>query len=258
MKKKIVILLILVVFVAGLVRIIPKVTNRIKNAKIKARNMQIVEEIKEAQAKNEIKNSGFTGVAGSGGALDLPIPEQISVYLTVPFTPQSPYATEDGWDLHEESCEEAAVMQAWEYIQGTDAGIMDPAFSEKIILDMIDWQEENFGGHLDIYADKTKEFISGYYNYPADKISVYYDVDEELIKKLLSNGDPIIAPITGEILQNPYYPYPGYHMLTIIGYTDDNVITNDVGTWRGKDYSYSWDIFMTAMEDAGGDIVVIR
>ena len=78
------------------------------------------------------------------------------------------------------------------------------------------------------------------------------------IKNFVLRGHPVIVPIMGNILKNPYYPYPGYHMLTVIGFTEDKIITNDNGTRHGKNYPYDNEIFLEAMTAAGGDIVVIK
>lgn len=179
-----------------------------------------------------------------------------NAYLEVPFICQAPLQTEANWVYHEESCEEAAVLQAHYYIQNISDP--DPNESNRIILDMIEWQEKNLGEHKDLYANDLRDFIVGYYGYPLEDIEIIYDADITDIKKTVSAGYPVIVPIMGDILKNPYYPYPGYHMLTVIGYTPDKIITNDVGTRRGEDFSYSYDVFMNAVDAAGGDIVIIK
>jgi len=169
---------------------------------------------------------------------------------------QAPFQTEANWVYHEESCEEAALLQVNYYIKG----IKDPKAedSNATILDMIEWQKKNFGEHKDVYANDMKSLINGYYDYPLENIEIIYDATITDLKKAISAGYPVIVPIMGDTLKNPYYPYPGYHMLTIIGYTPDKIITNDVGTRRGKDFSYDYDIFMKALEAAGGDVVIIK
>ena len=47
-------------------------------------------------------------------------------------------------------------------------------------------------------------------------------------------------------------------MLIVIGYTEDKIITNDNGTRKGKDFSYDNDKFKQALDDAGGDIVILK
>jgi hypothetical protein len=179
-----------------------------------------------------------------------------NAYLEVPFVCQAPFQTEANWIYHEESCEEAALLQAHYYIEGIKEANKETANST--ILDMIKWQEGSFGEHKDLYANDMKIFIKGYYGYTDDDIEIIYDADVVDIKKTISMGYPVIVPIMGDILRNPYYPYPGYHMLTVIGYTPESIITNDVGTRRGKDFSYKYETFMNAMNAAGGDILYIK
>ena len=47
-------------------------------------------------------------------------------------------------------------------------------------------------------------------------------------------------------------------MLTVIGYTKKDIITNDNGTRRGANYKYKKDVFNAAMKDAGADIIIIK
>jgi hypothetical protein len=180
---------------------------------------------------------------------------QGSHYLEVPFICQAPLQTNDNWKFHEESCEEAAVLQSYLFL--TDQTMSKQQAHEEI-LKMIDWQMEHFGGHHDIYAAEVKEFINGYYNIPNEEIEVIYDSTLEDIKTHISQGYPVIVPIMGDVLQNPHYPHPGYHMLAAIGYTQDTIITNDNGTRKGADFSYKNQRFLDAMNAAGGDIVVIK
>ena len=123
---------------------------------------------------------------------------------------------------------------------------------------MIDWEKEYFGKHKDLYAKDMQKFIIGYFNkINSSQITVKQNASIDDIKKYLNEGHPVIVPITGDILNNPYYPYPGYHMLIAIGYTEDKIITNDNGTRRGASFSYDTEIFKKAMDDAGGDIIVL-
>jgi len=178
-----------------------------------------------------------------------------SSYLEVPFICQAPFETEENWKLHEESCEEAALLQA--YLYETDTTMTKLEANEKI-LDMINWQETNMGGHHDLYSDKFVEFALGYLHLDRSEIKVIKNAEISDIKREIASGHPVIVPITGEILKNPYYPYPGYHMLTVIGYTEDRIITNDNGTRRGKDFSYDIDVFEKAYKDAEGSIVILN
>jgi hypothetical protein len=253
------ILIIIIIILIAFRQITPKLIRYLERRQIVKENTSTMNSITEKNIirKNEIEES--TPSSDSEQESQIKIQKNIQLlskaYLEVQFICQAPLETEENWTYHEESCEEAALLQA--YLYETDQSITKEEANE-IILDMIDWQEENFGGHYDIYADKVKEFAMGYYGLQDTDIEIINDATLDDIKKLIVLGHPVIVPITGEILQNPYYPHPGYHMLIVIGYTEDKIITNDNGTRRGKDFSYDYDIFEEAMNDAGGDIVILE
>ena len=180
---------------------------------------------------------------------------QAKAYIEVPFICQAPLQTEKNWTLHEESCEEAAILQAYLYETGST---MTKAEANIEILDMIDWQNENLGGHFDLYADELKSFIVQYYGINENELIIIYDAKIEDIKEIISSGHPVVVPVTAKYLSNPYYPHPDYHMLTVIGYTEDRIITNDNGTRRGKDFSYTNEEFEKAMNDSGADILYFQ
>lgn len=178
-----------------------------------------------------------------------------TAYLEVEFICQAPFETEANWKYHEESCEEAALLQVYNFETGKTTTKEE---SNQIILDMIDWQKNFFGSHKDLYAEEMKNFISNYYKIAENKIIIVQNAEIQDIKKIITAGHPIIVPLTSEYLNNPYYPHPGYHMLVAIGYTDEKIITNDNGTRRGKDFSYQNEDFMKAMKDSGGDILYLN
>ena len=240
MSRKIKIIVITVtslLLIGGSIFVIPKAVNKFELIQVEKENKEI---IKIVQNKNITKT---------------PSAKKTSELLQVPFICQAPLQTEENWKYHEESCEEAAVLQAYLYETGQ---MMTKQQANEEILKMADWQIQNFGEHKDLYADDIKKFVSGYYNIPAEDIEVMYDTTLDNIKNFVLRGHPVIVPIMGNILKNPYYPYPGYHMLTVIGFTEDKIITNDNGTRHGKNYPYDNEIFLEAMTAAGGDIVVIK
>lgn len=249
--------IILGVVIGGAYIAYPKVMAYVERIQLDQENAEVMDKILTEQVlektveniKEEIENPVPL-------ELEEPVIILENAYLEVPFVCQAPLQTEANWVYHEESCEEAALLQVKYYLDGVKEVDVNKANEE--ILDMIAWQEKNFGSHHDIYANEMKDFIMGYYGIPDEDIEIIYDASIIDIKKAVSQGYPVIVPITGDLLRNPYYPYPGYHMLTVIGYTPDKVITNDVGTRRGANFSYDYDRFVKAMEDAGGDIVIIH
>lgn len=243
MKKTVIIIIFAIILVASGGYILqPKIKNYFTNQKINQDNKETMELIDEIIRNKPPANRIETELPASS-------------YLEVQFICQAPLETEANWVYHEESCEEAAVLMAYNFRENQTVTKEE---ANEIILDMIKWQEENLGSHHDLYADELKNFIIGYYGIPESDITIIYDASIEELKKQINMGHPVIVPITGEILKNPYYPYPGYHMLLAIGYTEDRIITNDNGTRRGKDFSYEISVFEAAMKDAGGDIVIIN
>lgn len=237
MKKLLITLIAIASILTAALYAAPKIKSQIDQHQIEQQNQEIVKEAKN----NALKTNKDA------------LPE--SAYLEVGFICQAPLQTSQNWILHEESCEEAALLQA--YLYETSQSVSKEE-ANTIILDMIEWQKENFAGHFDLHGEKMKEFISKYYNISEDEVEFIRHGEIEDIKRIVAEGHPAIIPVTGEILNNPYYPYPGYHMLTVIGYTKDKIITNDNGTKRGADFSYDTEIFNEAFQDAGGEIFVLH
>ncbi|MEK7673338.1 MAG: C39 family peptidase [Patescibacteria group bacterium] len=223
----------------------------IKN--IESENQNTVEEAKKTLQTPVTTAKVLKGNHILRGEPDKPISS--TGYLEVPFICQAPLETVENWKLHEESCEEAALLQAYLYITGKT---MTKQEANEEILKMINWQEQNFGEHYDIYADQVKEMAMKFYNLKETQLEIIENAQIDDIKKAINEGHPVVVPITGSILKNPYYPYPGYHMLVAIGYTSDKIITNDNGTRKGKDFSYDIAIFEAAMKDAGGEILILK
>lgn len=225
MRKSKILLLILLIIITGLFFAKEKIIGHYR--------IQELEKVNEATIESAKKESAS------------------SKYLEVQFICQAPLQTESNWTLHEESCEEAALLQAYNYEMGLNISKEE---ANEIILDMIEWQ----GDHRDLYNEEMKEFIMGYYKLSSEEVILIKNAEIKDIKEIVNDGHPVIVPITGEILKNPFYPYPGYHMLTVIGYTEDRIITNDNGTRRGADYSYDQEIFEQAFKDAGGSILYLK
>jgi hypothetical protein len=263
--KKSIFRIIIPILIGGLIGVsyiaYPKFTGYMHRMELEKQNKEILEQIKngnvaEKTAENiekDIPEDSKTEENTDTIEKEVVILE--NAYLEVPFVCQAPFQTEANWVYHEESCEEAALLQVHYYYEGVTQ--VDKQTAHNIIMDMISWQEKKFKAHIDLYAKDMKTFITEYYDYPEDRVQIIEDAEILDIKKAISQGYPVIVPIMGDLLKNPYYPYPGYHMLTVIGYSDTHIITNDVGTRRGKDFTYLYERFKKAMDGAGGDIIII-
>lgn len=174
------------------------------------------------------------------------IPESYLI-KNFPFQPQAPFAV---WDeLHDEACEEAAVIlvQWW---NENKSSILAQRMDEEI-LKMVDWQVKTWGAHKDLTVKETAELAQEFYGL---KLTPKYGIDIETIKKAVSKNQPVIVPTAGRLLGNPYYRQPGpiYHMLVIIGYEGRTIITQDIGTKRGEHYRYNEKILFNAIHDWNG------
>lgn len=176
------------------------------------------------------------------------LPETLN--LAVPFTSQAPNGN---WDQpYQDACEEASVAMVHYFFSKKS---FTPDSADKEILDMVAFEESRFGYGYDITAEETAKVIKSFYGYK--KVELITDPTPELIKSVLAKGLPIVVPVYGRALGNPYFTPPGptYHMLVIKGYTQDKFITNDPGTKRGADYLYPYGIMMNAIHDwNGGDV----
>lgn len=179
-------------------------------------------------------------------------------YIDVPWFCQAPHENADSWKVHKESCEEAALLMVLYHLVGRREVNRDKIHDQ--LVDMIDWQMQNWGIHKDLHADSVKMLATGYFGFADEEIQIIRNASEDTLKSLIAQGFPVIIPTAGRMLGNPYFTPPGpiYHMVVVTGYTPDRVITNDIGTKRGKDFSYSWKIFTAASRNESGDVIILR
>jgi hypothetical protein len=162
----------------------------------------------------------------------------------VPFVPQAPFAVWD--DLHNEACEEAAmiIVNSWFKDEDLNAHLMEQA-----ILNLVKWEQEN-GYTIDVTADETVKILNDYFKLKAEAVA---EVTIKRIKQEILAGQLIIIPAAGRLLGNPYYRRPGplYHMLVIRGYDESRgeFITNDPGTKRGEGFRYKYQTLINAIHD---------
>lgn len=166
--------------------------------------------------------------------------------LDVSFTSQAPFTV---WDFdHDNACEEAAILIVHYFWQKKE---LTPEIADKEILEMIEYQKKNWGGHFDLEAEETAKLAKEFYGY--ENIEIKYDISIEDIKKEIFAGNPVILPTAGRLLGNPYYRQPGplYHMLVAIGFDDGKgeMIVNDPGTKRGENFVYKYDVLEKAIHD---------
>jgi hypothetical protein len=115
---------------------------------------------------------------------------------------------------------------------------------------LIVW-EGTHGYPQDVTVQELGQIAEQYFGYRSRVIA---DPTVDDLKRLLTEGHPVIIPAAGRDLGNPYFSGEGpwYHMLVLTGYNEFFFVTNDVGTKRGEDYTYRFDVLMNAIHDWTG------
>jgi hypothetical protein len=172
-----------------------------------------------------------------------------TVYIdSVPFTPQAPLAN---WQdqRQQDGCEEASALMAVKWARGEK---LNKTESLKYITEISDYLLNKYGEYRDISATDTITWIfNDYFSY--DKVSLKKDITIDQIIYELNQGNLVLAPMNGQIMNNPYFtpPGPSRHMILIHGYDDENnlFITHDPGTKYGKNYQYDQESLFEAIRD---------
>lgn len=155
--------------------------------------------------------------------------------LSVPYTVQAPLVN---WNVHEESCEEAAALMYHYFLASSKLNIIPTQTADSEMRAMKNWQVKNYGREPDLNLTQLGEFMKGYYGY---RFRVTNSITADTIKKEIAAGNPVLVPVITHALGNPHYGRnPSYHILVIKGYDANGVITNDAGVKEGRNYYYAW------------------
>ncbi len=183
---------------------------------------------------------------GTPAPTPTPSPVQGAVNLGVQFFSQAPRGD---WSLPwQEACEEASSVLVATYWNGE---VLTTDTMEQHILAAVQWEKEHYGYYEHTTARQTADMMKALYGFK--DVRVEYDIGIARIAEHLRAGRPVIVPLAGRLLGNPYYTQPGpaYHMLVVKGITaGGDIITNDVGTRHGHNLTYAPDVFLNAMHDA--------
>ncbi len=185
-----------------------------------------------------------TNASPAAAVVDSPTPSPpAGAVLPVPYTVQAPFGN---WKVHEESCEEAAVLMYHDFLEGDTRANIPPAEADQQLRALKAWQVTNWGAERDLTIDKTGQLAQAYY--PGHKYQVI-QVTQDSIKAAIAAGHPVVVPVMTHSLQNSHYgPHTVYHELLIKGYTSAGVVTNDAGVQEGKDWFYSWSVLFGAID----------
>lgn len=175
-----------------------------------------------------------------------PGPKQVEgLNLAVPFQAQAPRGD---WSMPwQEACEEASSALVDAFWKGQPLSVED---MEARIRALVDWENRNFGYYEQTPSAQVAQMLREALGYK--RVDVLYGAGLADIESNVRAGRPVIVPLAGRLLDNPYYTAPGpiYHMLVVKGIAENgDLITNDVGTRHGHNYLYSRSVFLNAMHD---------
>lgn len=167
-----------------------------------------------------------------------------AINLQVVFVPQAPFKV---WDaLHEDACEEAAMVMLQTYAEGTTALSLDEM--DRRLRELVDYETATYGDVPSISAQRAVEVMRDHLGLKARVVPIA-SLDD--VKAEIAAGRPVILPADGRLLFNPNFRDggPPYHMLVAKGYTARTIVTNDPGTRVGADYAYANDVLWKAVHD---------
>lgn len=165
--------------------------------------------------------------------------------IPVPFISQAPYGN---WlQPWQDACEEASIVMIDAYYQGVT---LDKPVAKTELLELFAQKERLYGRSLDENAEKIVGLIHNFFSWDAEVVE---DPSLEMIKRELDDGHPVIAPVYGKALKNPYFKNggPDYHVIVMSDYDEERqeFITNEPGTQHGESYRYSYTTIMDALHD---------
>lgn len=168
--------------------------------------------------------------------------------LRVPFTLQAPYS--DWRQPWQDACEEATILIVDQFYKGFQAERIPKKTAHDEILRIVNIENKHFGFNKDTNVSQIVEIINNFFNWEAKEVE---DPSVEDIKSELDMQRPVIVPLYGKQLNNPYFLRggPDYHTVVVKGYDDETqeFITQEPGVGRGLDYRYSYDTLVNAMHD---------
>lgn len=156
--------------------------------------------------------------------------------LPVPFSSQAPTRN---WNLpFAEACEETVIMMIDYYYRGKTE-MPKQEIVDKIYY-LVNWQNDRFGFYDDTSMADTAIIAKETMGY--DSI-LEKEVSKEKIIEYINKGMPVVLPVAGRELGNPYFKHPGppYHVILIVGWENDEFITHEPGTGSGGFWRYNQD-----------------
>ncbi|MEK7145734.1 MAG: hypothetical protein AAB802_00955 [Patescibacteria group bacterium] len=172
------------------------------------------------------------------------------------FTSQAPHG--DWKSPWSDYAEEAVLYMTHKWILGEE--IEDADQSARDLLTLGEWEALQFGSSLEANAEQVLRVLNEFYGH--ENAFLLKNPDLQALEDALAQGYVLLAPVNGELLDNPYYgdPAPRHHMILILSYDASTGLftTHDPGTRRGAFTTYSYEKILNAIQDLDASRVVIQ
>lgn len=220
-----------------------------------------IREFQKLNEKKEFFRSFLHGESGYG----------TYIIRSLPFFAQAPLGTDENWSIHDESCEEAALLLNHYHTQKI------PFTAEKMDSDiqvMNDYQRR-IGISEDKYSKRfNKNFLRDltdpnemydmlgkqYLGYRENQILMLQNPTIEDIELLIQNGNILTAPMKyTDTLRNKYIRAgKTFHILNIVGYDNKNFYTQDPGTKNGAYLPYPKNLLFASIVENGNYVIALK
>ncbi len=166
------------------------------------------------------------------------LPPIQTVIRNAPFASQAPYGQ---WSdaRFQDACEETSSLIVYSWVHNLP---LTPQIANDTIIKLAQYQTDNYNSFVDTSVEDTvTRILQGYFQLSNIEIITPKDVSDLI--RILQTNKLIIAPMNGQLLDNPNFtaPGPNRHMLVINGYdaNTQQFITQDPGTRNGRNFRYT-------------------
>jgi len=174
-----------------------------------------------------------------------------SVFVRVPYTPQSPFNQWGAGNPHEEYCEAAALLMVGDYFKGDGRSLIPPAEADAAMAQIVAVERQSYPAVLDLPL--TDIGAVGTRLYGLQPAVTPVDLDQ--VEHSLAAGRPVIIPVmthgVGGQKISPYYGAANvYHVIVLTGYDNAKGVlyANDAGFVQGQNYAYTWATLSAAID----------
>lgn len=205
-------------------------------------SQQSSQESSSPQVSTQMSGSQQTASTQATTPLSQKLPKELN--FDMPFYSQAPFGN---WDYPwQEACEEASILLIANVYQ--QKNWTAEQFNNEI-LKLVEWEKKRFGSYEHTDVQQTAAMLKEYFGL---KSIIHDNPTFEDVQEVLNKGHLVVMTFAGKKLHNPNYTNggPNYHAMVIKGYKQGNkIITEDVGTRRGENYVYSWDVIQNSLHD---------